>query len=439
MKSAANPYSGGIAGSSTDSGTTWTMDSGGDFLFEEWGTAISPMADFSAAPVKGPLPLEVTFTDLTVGGTGSLTYAWDFGDGQTSTLQNPVNIYSAAGKYTVILTVTDEAEHESTKTKTDYIFVQSTDILIALSSEVDKTPGSMSAWTDVDLSGQIATGAPGALLHIVNTDAAAQTWGVRNNGSSDNITGSIDPGCQTWAYIGLDSNGKFEGYVTSANVKIFIYGYSQYGIAFINAIEKTISAGWHDINCAANASSDTIGLIFIVKNSSADTIRSYGIRKNGSTDSYTLGEAGLLEIGPGQTQFVIIGCDTAQLCEFYPSDASDIHLYLIGYIFDGTTFQIIGSLVHATRRALPCLRTAPACLMPRRRQRSPPGRPPSTTAAPTEPATQRPRRQPVWTPQQNGPARPASRGAGRATAAAPRDRPSPRRNCGCGRCRPLQP
>ena len=164
--------------------------------------------------------------------------------------------------------------------------------------------------------------------------------GSRNNGSSDNITGSIDPGCQTWAYIGLDSNGKFEGYVTSANVKIFIYGYSQYGIAFINAIEKTISAGWHDINCAANASSDTIGLIFIVKNSSADTIRSYGIRKNGSTDSYTLGEAGLLEIGPGQIQFVIIGCDTAQLCEFYPSDASDIHLYLIGYIFDGTTFQI---------------------------------------------------------------------------------------------------
>ncbi len=37
------------------------------------------------------------------------TYQWNFGDGQTSTLQNPTHGYAAAGTYTITLTVTDPA------------------------------------------------------------------------------------------------------------------------------------------------------------------------------------------------------------------------------------------------------------------------------------------------------------------------------------------
>jgi len=36
---------------------------------------------------------------------GNLTYSWDFGDGTTSTLENPVKAYALAGSYTVTLTV----------------------------------------------------------------------------------------------------------------------------------------------------------------------------------------------------------------------------------------------------------------------------------------------------------------------------------------------
>ena len=63
-----------------------------------------PVADFSAEPLEGDAPLDVTFTQLA---TGTVTgWDWDFGDGGTSTGANPVHTYTAAGTYTVTLVVT---------------------------------------------------------------------------------------------------------------------------------------------------------------------------------------------------------------------------------------------------------------------------------------------------------------------------------------------
>ena len=51
-----------------------------------------------------------TADDLTVTFSNQSTYAadylWDFGDGITSTLENPVHAFAAAGTYTVTLTAT---------------------------------------------------------------------------------------------------------------------------------------------------------------------------------------------------------------------------------------------------------------------------------------------------------------------------------------------
>jgi gliding motility-associated-like protein len=56
-------------------------------------------------------------------GQGALTYLWNFGDGQTSTLEEPVHIYSGFGNYTVSLTATDENNCISTSTMVDYIHI----------------------------------------------------------------------------------------------------------------------------------------------------------------------------------------------------------------------------------------------------------------------------------------------------------------------------
>ena len=82
--------------------------------------ASPPTAAFSATPTSGTAPLPVTFSDLSTGGPTS--WSWDFGDGTTSSLQNPSHSYAAAGTYTVTLTATN-ASGSSTATKDAYITV----------------------------------------------------------------------------------------------------------------------------------------------------------------------------------------------------------------------------------------------------------------------------------------------------------------------------
>jgi|GEM_PF-1244906 len=78
------------------------------------------VVDFTARPLSGTVPLKVEFTDLSIGPITS--WAWDFGDGTTSTEQNPVHTYSAAGVYSVTLVVSDGTV-SYTEEKTDYIYV----------------------------------------------------------------------------------------------------------------------------------------------------------------------------------------------------------------------------------------------------------------------------------------------------------------------------
>ncbi len=62
------------------------------------------VANFQATPLAGTAPLTVTFTDGSLGTIN--TWAWDFGDGGSSSLQNPSHVYSATGVYPVSLTIT---------------------------------------------------------------------------------------------------------------------------------------------------------------------------------------------------------------------------------------------------------------------------------------------------------------------------------------------
>ena len=65
---------------------------------------VPPVAAFTATPATGVAPLVVNFADQSTGSTTS--WSWDFGDGATSTLENPSHVYAAAGTYTVALTAT---------------------------------------------------------------------------------------------------------------------------------------------------------------------------------------------------------------------------------------------------------------------------------------------------------------------------------------------
>jgi gliding motility-associated-like protein len=68
------------------------------------GNIPGPTADFGVTPQTATIddPL-FTFTDNSSG--SPVLWEWDFGDGTTSSTQNPIHSYSASGTYMIILTV----------------------------------------------------------------------------------------------------------------------------------------------------------------------------------------------------------------------------------------------------------------------------------------------------------------------------------------------
>jgi peptidyl-prolyl cis-trans isomerase B (cyclophilin B) len=65
--------------------------------------AIKPVANFTAPADKIVAPAEITFTNTSI---KAETYAWDFGDGGTSTEVSPTHRYTHSGNFTVVLKAT---------------------------------------------------------------------------------------------------------------------------------------------------------------------------------------------------------------------------------------------------------------------------------------------------------------------------------------------
>jgi len=84
---------------SNDAGSDTHVDAG-------YIVAAGFVADFAASPTGGEAPLEVSFIDQSSGYPDAPTgWLWDFGDGNTSTEQNPTHTYTQNGVYTVTLEV----------------------------------------------------------------------------------------------------------------------------------------------------------------------------------------------------------------------------------------------------------------------------------------------------------------------------------------------
>jgi PKD repeat protein len=66
-----------------------------------------PIASIGASALTGTAPMTVNFAGSASGGTSPYTYSWSFGDGGTSTEQNPSHIYVKAGAFTAKFTVID--------------------------------------------------------------------------------------------------------------------------------------------------------------------------------------------------------------------------------------------------------------------------------------------------------------------------------------------
>lgn len=112
---------------------------------------VAPVADFQADVVKK----KVTFTSAASDTDGTVTdYHWDFGDGATSTVENPVHEYAAVDTYQVTLKVTDNDGAETTVTH-PVTTVANQPPTAAFTAEVNKRSVAFDASTSSDVDGEV--------------------------------------------------------------------------------------------------------------------------------------------------------------------------------------------------------------------------------------------------------------------------------------------
>jgi len=175
------------AGATATDTTTLTVSSGFNSAVQSsavYTTTVMalPVAAFSASPVGGTAPLVVNFSDQSTGLPNS--WNWNFGDGATSTTQNPSHVYDNAGTYTVSLTVANPGG-QNTLTTADYINVTVSPPVAAFSgaptsgsapltvSFSDKSTGQPTSWR-----WEFGDGGTSALQHPSHAYAGAGSYSV---------------------------------------------------------------------------------------------------------------------------------------------------------------------------------------------------------------------------------------------------------------------
>lgn len=122
-----------------------------------------------ANPASGWIPLKVNFESSVNGGDLPYLYLWEFGDGQSSSTQNPTHTYSSSGEYTVTLTVTDSINIEN-----------SDSIIIRALSNTEDTTLSISSTTGSPASGSGGNTDPPSGIYQYSAGASAHISASHN-------------------------------------------------------------------------------------------------------------------------------------------------------------------------------------------------------------------------------------------------------------------
>lgn len=102
-----------------------TTSSGADSIIRQGFISVygKPQPAFQAGTRTGCVPTTIQFQDLSTpaAGTTNATWTWDFGDGTTSSDQNPAHVYTTPGNYTINLSITSDKGCSGSFAQAEYI------------------------------------------------------------------------------------------------------------------------------------------------------------------------------------------------------------------------------------------------------------------------------------------------------------------------------
>jgi len=166
---------------------------------------IGPAAAFSVDPSSGTAPLTVQFSDSSASGSSPITtWQWVFGDGDSSTEQNPSHTYRRAGVYAALLTVVTDVGSDTTSAPS-----------IAVSNAADSNENEGESVTPGEGEGE-GEGETGPVLSVtpmvqhVDVTAGILTFTVSNSGGGI-IAWAAEASSADWLRITSGVNGTGSG------------------------------------------------------------------------------------------------------------------------------------------------------------------------------------------------------------------------------------
>ncbi len=200
----------------------------GEIMRISMGGNAPPVVSISSNPSFGGSPLQVSFSSAGTSDPdgGSLTYLWDFGDGTTSTLANPIHTFTSATtrSFNVTMTATDPTGLTASKSLT--ISINNTPPTVHINNPSNGSTYSILNATQVTLSASVTDNE--------STSGIQYAWEVvlRHNNhehrepinTNPNPTVQISPvGCGAESYyyliqLAVTDNG---GLIGSDSVKIY--------------------------------------------------------------------------------------------------------------------------------------------------------------------------------------------------------------------------
>ncbi|MBF9133228.1 ThuA domain-containing protein [Plantactinospora sp. S1510] len=154
-----------------------------DFLGRGITENAPPTVTVTATPVTGTAPVAVSFDGTATDAEGDtpLTYAWDFGDGGTSSSLDANHTYTAPGNFTSTLTVTDARGAQSSAYVRVKVEAPNTSCFGARSDEFTGTALDKARWSTVVREDQSYAIRDGAL---VLPTSAGDLYGTRNDATN---------------------------------------------------------------------------------------------------------------------------------------------------------------------------------------------------------------------------------------------------------------
>jgi outer membrane protein assembly factor BamB len=160
---------------------------------------VPPTASFSISGGLFQKGAEVGFTDSSTDSDGVIvSWAWDFGDGNTATTKNPIHFYGDVGLFTITLTVTDNSGDASTVFAKD-VNVWGTKWSYATTNAIKPSTPAIAD------DGTIYVGSDDDSFYAINNDGTLK-WSFATGG---NIRNSPSIAMDGTIYIGSDDDNLY--------------------------------------------------------------------------------------------------------------------------------------------------------------------------------------------------------------------------------------